>query len=335
MRSSVTVATIAAAVLSTGVAIVHADTSQDSAPSRPGFTSFDGVQVSYFEYGPSADEAPTIVFTGGWPTDSSKNEPFAHQMAAKYHVVRYDQRGAGASDHPTAIDKYSLENLAGEFGAVIDATAPGHPVHVFGEAWGAFIASEYAHLHPEGRVAPLTSVGAPSVDMWLNAMRRAAIDPAKYPQLAAQLAALSYWAVLQPEWAPETVIGTGLPTIGINIYTDVTNGDWDALRNSDLTREPTNVYDTSAGVNKYRALVRDRVLYGSHYDYLPIPQVRLFQLDGDWIEADLAVDGLEQRTPHLVKQYVPGSHFQYMDVSGDQIRAGVEQAIRETDPNPK
>ncbi len=315
--------------------MVHADASQDLTRSRPGFTSFDGVQVSYFEYGPSADAAPTIVMTGGWPGDSSNQEPFAQQLAAKYHVVRYDQRGSGASDHPEGIDKYSLENLAGESGAVIDATAPGHPVHVYGEAWGPFIASEYAHLHPEGRVASLTSVGMPSVDLGQDALKRAMIDPAKYPQVAPQLAVGSYWAVLQPERAPEAVIGTGLPTIAINILSYATSGDWDALRNSDLTREPTNAYDTSSGVNKYRALVRERVLFGSHYDYLPIPQERLFQLEGDWIETDLLVDGLEQRTPHLVKKYVPGSHFDFMDVSGDQIRAGLEQAISETDPKAK
>ncbi|WP_433662653.1 hypothetical protein ACQPW1_11200 [Nocardia sp. CA-128927] len=47
----------------------------------------------------------------------------------------YDHRGSGASDHPTQQSDYSLENLAGEFGVVIDATAHLVRNYVVGDHW--------------------------------------------------------------------------------------------------------------------------------------------------------------------------------------------------------
>ncbi|WP_081878432.1 alpha/beta fold hydrolase [Nocardia brasiliensis] len=303
---------------------------------RPGFAEYHGVRVSYFEYGPDAEHAPTVVVTGGWPWDSSSVETQAEKLAARgLHVVRYDQRGSGRSDHPAGVDAYGLPELAGEFGAVIDAAAPGHTVNVFGEAWGPFIASEYTTVEP-GRISAIISVGAPSLDLAFAALyrqtRRAVTEPSLLVPVAAQWAAISYFFGLAIPQIPELIIGTGVPTAIVNTITDLTVGQMDKIRNdpASVFHGPVTVPDTGAGINKYRWFVYHRLAHPEH-DYIDVPRLRLYQMSDDAVETDVLNEGLAERTPHLDKDTLPGDHGSYIagpdaETILDGVRATIDQA---------
>jgi pimeloyl-ACP methyl ester carboxylesterase len=77
--------------------------------------------------------------------------------AAGYRVVRYDQRGTGASSRMpdwTSRHPYSLIEMAGDAVAVLDELRI-HRAHVFGLSLGGFIAQEIAIGYPD-RVQSLT-----------------------------------------------------------------------------------------------------------------------------------------------------------------------------------
>lgn len=327
-----------AAVAVTMALLLAAAPAAQAAPGseRPGFTEYHGVQVSYFEYGPDADHAPTVVITGGWPWNSSSVEGQAARLAARgLHVVRYDQRGSGLSGHPTGVDPYGLPELAGEFGAVIDATAPGHTVNVFGEAWGPFIASEYSTIAP-GRISAIISVGAPSLDLAFGALhrqtRRAATEPELLAPVAAQWAAISYFFGLSIPRLPELIIGTGVPTVVVNTITGLATGQLQTLENdpASVFHGPVTVTDTGAGINKYRWFVYHRLLDPAH-DYIDVPLLRVYQMSEDAVETDVLNDGLADRTPHLQKFTMRGDHGSYIagpdaDTILDGVRAAIDQA---------
>ena len=128
-------------------------------------TAPDGYKVRYWEYGKNVRKAPTIFFTGTWPWHSGVFEPIVRFLGNKYHLVRYDARGFGESDHPYMFTEYGLDKLAAEFGAVVNRVLPKKKkFHVFGMEWGAFTFSEYNFLHP-GRIVSFTSIGFPSIDI--------------------------------------------------------------------------------------------------------------------------------------------------------------------------
>lgn len=76
---------------------------------------------------------------------------------AGYRVIRYDQRGTGASDWMANWDRkhpYSLLDMAADTIAVLDALQVEH-AHLIGLSLGGFVAQETGIAHPD-RVASLT-----------------------------------------------------------------------------------------------------------------------------------------------------------------------------------
>ena len=194
-------------------------------------TAPDGYRVSYFEYGKKVNEAPTIVITGTWPWSSEVLEPLIRILSKDYHVVRYDQRGYGASSKPNETSAYTLEKLAREFGAVIDKVAPKKKVHVFGLEWGSYIYSEYAYLfRKDQRISSFTTLGQPSLDIssqrtrdaWEKGDNQEKLDSIVYNMRASFGHILGYTPVL-----PDLAILSGLPEAVINKLL-VAKGDWEA-----------------------------------------------------------------------------------------------------------
>ena len=92
-------------------------------------------------------------------------DPVAAELAVRFHVVAYDVRGAGASSAPRQTAAYDFERLGDDFGAVIDALAPGKRVHVVGHDWGGLQGWEFATAGRfAGRLASFTAVAGPSLD---------------------------------------------------------------------------------------------------------------------------------------------------------------------------
>jgi pimeloyl-ACP methyl ester carboxylesterase len=83
-----------------------------------------------------------------------------------------DVRGYGGSSKPVGIERYSLQELAGDAAAVIDTLGDG-PAIVVGHDWGAPIAWQTARLHPD-RVSAVAGLSVPylpvgpvsSMELW-------------------------------------------------------------------------------------------------------------------------------------------------------------------------
>ncbi|HZJ25873.1 MAG TPA: alpha/beta fold hydrolase [Acidimicrobiia bacterium] len=114
------------------------------------------------EYDVNGDGRPVILLHG-FP-DSGRL--WRHQVPALvdagFRVIVPDQRGYGASDHPTDVDAYSILYLAGDIAAVLDDCGV-ERAHVVGHDWGAAVAWALAAAFPD-RVDHLAalSVGHPS-----------------------------------------------------------------------------------------------------------------------------------------------------------------------------
>ncbi|WP_405164911.1 alpha/beta fold hydrolase [Nocardia sp. NBC_01499] len=309
--------TIILAALSTAFAVAPASadpTADPSAEPRHSFAEYQGIPISIYEYGPSADQAPTIVTTGGWPGDSSIFEVASRKLAAKYHVVRYDHRGAGLSGHDTNDELNSLANLAGEFGAVIDKTAPGHAVHTFTIGWGSYITAEYAHRYP-GRIASLSSIGAPSLDLEHYAVLESGRDPA---QFVAMMPELSYFAAMTTPALPEFWAGSGVDLAAFNAAIALIGDPPIHLTNADLV----------SGVSIYRANMPTRLATAPEYDYLAVPVLQVFQSNAD---GPYLITGLAKHTNNLWLTGIQGSHADFGRTSWPLIDAELDKAIAATE----
>jgi pimeloyl-ACP methyl ester carboxylesterase len=124
-----------------------------------GYADFSGVRIWYESIPAAGPEKGMVLLSismGGnslfWPPSFIRC-----LTGAGYRVIRYDQRGTGASDWMTTWDRkrpYSLLDMAADAVSVLDAQQVEH-AHVIGLSLGGFVAQEIAIAHP-GRVASLT-----------------------------------------------------------------------------------------------------------------------------------------------------------------------------------
>src|SRR5690606_11829829 len=115
---------------------------------------------------------PTLVLVHGWPDTHALWDRVAPLLADDFRILRYDNRGAGASTVPREVAHYRLEHLAADLHAVIDALAPNDPVHLLGHDWGAVLCWE-AVCEPDAgeRIASYTSISGPNLDhlgLWMR-----------------------------------------------------------------------------------------------------------------------------------------------------------------------
>jgi pimeloyl-ACP methyl ester carboxylesterase len=108
---------------------------------------------------------PTIVLIHGYPETKEMWDPVASRLAERFHVVAYDVRGAGGSSAPRSIAAYDFERLGEDLRAVIEALAPGRPVHLVGHDWGGLQGWEFAtDGRFAGRLRSFTAIAGPSLD---------------------------------------------------------------------------------------------------------------------------------------------------------------------------
>lgn len=157
--------------------------------------SSDGTRIAVFELGDP--DRPTLVMAHGWPDSHVLWDGVVAELGDRFRIVRYDNRGAGASDVPKPVAAYTMERFADDFSAVLDAVSPGDKVHVLAHDWGSVGVWEYLSRPEAGdRVASFTSVSGPSTDHYGAFVRGRLAQPyrpirfAKAVNLASRF---SYW----------------------------------------------------------------------------------------------------------------------------------------------
>ncbi|WP_399081966.1 alpha/beta fold hydrolase [Streptomyces sp. BBFR2] len=105
----------------------------------------NGIRLHLAEEG----EGPLVVLLHGFPESwHSWRHQFGPLAAAGFRVVAPDQRGYGRSEHPEAVEAYSILHLAGDVIALIHALGE-KEAFVVGHDWGAPVAWHTALLRPD------------------------------------------------------------------------------------------------------------------------------------------------------------------------------------------
>ena len=120
----------------------------------------DGTQLAVYEQG--NPDGPTIVLVHGWPDSHVLWDGVVAALAGRYRIVRYDNRGSGASGVPADVGAYDIATLADDFETVVSTVCPGTRVHVVAHDWGAATVWEYvARAEATDVVASYTSISGP------------------------------------------------------------------------------------------------------------------------------------------------------------------------------
>lgn len=181
-------------------------------PKRRRRVRGDGVDLAVYEQGDPT--WPTVLLMHGYPDTHAVWDEVAGRLAARYHVVRYDVRGAGASSRPYGRRRYTFEYLMADMAAVLDATTrEREKVHLVGHDWGSIQSWEAACTMPD-RFASFTSISGPCLDHAAQWARRrlARPTPGNLRRLAGQGLRSWYIYFFQTPALPEALWRGGLAT---------------------------------------------------------------------------------------------------------------------------
>ena len=167
-----------------------------------------GVRIAVYEEG--NPNGPTVVLVHGWPDSHVLWDGVVPLLADRFRLIRYDNRGVGKTSVPKPVSAYTMACYADDFAAVVDAMAPGQPVHVLAHDWGSAGMWEYLSRPGAGdRVASFTSVSGPSADHMvrfiIGSLKRP-YRPRRFLQGLSQLLRFSYMLLFSvPVLAPLVV----------------------------------------------------------------------------------------------------------------------------------
>jgi pimeloyl-ACP methyl ester carboxylesterase len=132
--------------------------------------SFDGTEIAVRAAGDPS--MPTLLFVHGFSLDMTTWHEQWTDLAADFRCVLMDLRSHGGSALGSSGD-VSLQAMARDVAAVMDATSPDGPVILIGHSMGAMailaLAEARADLF-ESRVAGVVLIGAASADLFRGAM---------------------------------------------------------------------------------------------------------------------------------------------------------------------
>lgn len=156
-----------------------------SVPSHPThYVDVPGAQLAVYDCGPPSNkpDAPTVLFSHGFPDSHEVWVPVARRLAPHVRVILYDVRGAGVSTGGacgfSAAREFDAIQLARDARAVADALLPlrngmgeprgdGAKMHLVGHDWGSIHGWTAACAPWAGaRWASYTSLSGPPI--WHN-----------------------------------------------------------------------------------------------------------------------------------------------------------------------
>lgn len=108
------------------------------------FLNFDHHQIYYETAGDEAN--PPLLIIPGITDSVAKCEWQVMDLAADFHVITFDNRGAGRSSAPPP--GYSMDDMAGDAAAVLAALGV-ESSHVFGFSMGGMIALHLVLAYPQ------------------------------------------------------------------------------------------------------------------------------------------------------------------------------------------
>jgi len=170
-------------------------------------TANNGHIELYYETFGAADDPTVIVLPGMGNQLLIYPEEFCRSLVDRgFHVIRMDNRDAGLSSVTTDDDEYTLDDMAGDVIAVLDAETIGDAI-VLGLSLGGMVAQVVAIRHPE-RVRALISLasasGAGAVENASAEVIEALTLPAKATideQVESDLKVRHLWS--NPDWFDE------------------------------------------------------------------------------------------------------------------------------------
>lgn len=247
----------------------------------------------------------TIVFVHGYPDTSTVWDPVLERLAAEFHVVAHDVRGAGASAIPRGLAAYDLQRLTDDFLAVSDAVSPGRPVHLVGHDWGGIQGWEFVTSpRCRGRIASFTTIAGPALSHGLRANR----EPMRRGRLR------EWWSHARRSWYILVLCVPGGPTFAWGAA--MARGRWrralvelERLPVDDAYPAPSIVSDGRHGANLYRRNILPMIVRRTPPLALAHAPVQQIIPDGDRFISPSYYDAAHQAAPGLRSHTVAGSHW--------------------------
>lgn len=270
----------------------------------------------------------------GYPDTHAVWDVVATALAPDWHVLRYDARGSGESERPSARAAYALPALAADCRAVVRAAGltDGAQVHVVGHDWGSITGWE-AVTAPEAAdwIASYTTISGPSLDhaaVWMRDRLRHPTPGSLGPVLRQQakswylgmfqlpvLPELAWKRALGPRWDKRLERTEGIPAESVR--TSIT-----------LTQ------DALAGLNMYRANMLPRLGQKLRARPAAAPVQFVVPLQDRYVSPGLAAAGLDWASPAWWRTIDTG-HWGALITHGAQVAAWVDEFARHIDGDPE
>ncbi|MBB2908998.1 NAD(P)-dependent dehydrogenase (short-subunit alcohol dehydrogenase family)/pimeloyl-ACP methyl ester carboxylesterase [Streptosporangium becharense] len=256
------------------------------------------VRLALYEQGDPA--APTILLVHGYPDTHRVWDEVAGLLDDRFHVVRYDVRGAGRSGAPRDGD-YGYDRLAADMSAVLDAVGePG--VHLVGHDWGS-IQSWNLIGRPgiKERIRSFTSLGGPHLDQAAHFLRHGSGR-----EVAGQLMRSWYIAAFQLPVLPEAALRLILPR-GLERLVRAADG----VAPRDGHPADTVVQDALNGLGLYRSnmLTGRRPAGSSGAGSTAETPVQLIEATRDPFVSSALLASTHRWAPELWHRRIPAGHW--------------------------
>jgi NAD(P)-dependent dehydrogenase (short-subunit alcohol dehydrogenase family)/pimeloyl-ACP methyl ester carboxylesterase len=291
--------------------------------------STDGVRIAVYEEG--NPDGPTVVLVHGWPDSHVVWDGVVPFLADRFRIVRYDNRGVGKTSVPKPVSAYTMACYADDFAAVIDAVAPGEPVHVLAHDWGS--AGMWEYLSRPGasdHVASFTSVSGPSGDhlnRYVISSLKRPYRPLQFLRALSQFLSFTYMGFFSiPVVAPLAV--RGFIAEGVRRMLMLRDG----IPPERLHHSPTYKTDAANSLKVYRANYFRTAASArtDHYVYVP---VQVIVNTKDQFVRPHVYDHLKQWVPRLWRRDIKAGHWSPMSHPRVLARS-VEQLVDFLDGKP-
>lgn len=239
--------------------------------------SKDGTRIAVYEEG--NPDGPTVVLVHGWPDSHVLWDGVAPLLAEEFRIIRYDNRGAGASGAPAPASSYVMASFADDFAAVIAELSPRERVHVLAHDWGSAGMWEYlGRPDAADRVASFTSVSGPCADHFSRYVRdglKRPYRPKRFSHALSQAAHLSYMAGFSVP-----VVAPALMKVGAKRLRPLMTRGIPAERVHD---GDTYVTDAANGMKIYRANFFRSLRRARTDRYIDVPVQLIVNLDDPYV----------------------------------------------------